>query len=40
MKKENFGGYTEINHVYVYNKIEDIKLYILDMEAMQNSMYD
>ncbi len=40
MKKEKFGGYIEINHVYVYNKIKDIQLYIIDMEAMQNSMSD
>ncbi len=40
MKKEKFGGYIEINHVYVYKKIENLKLYIIDMEAMQNSMSD
>ena len=40
MKKEKFGGYIEVNNIYVYNRIEDIKLYILDMEAMQDSMYD
>ena len=40
MKKEKFGGYIEVNNVYVYNKIEDLKLFILDMEAMQNSMSD
>ena len=40
MKKEKFGGYIEVNHVYVYTKIEDAKLYIMDMEAMQDSMYD
>ena len=34
MKKEKFGGYIEVNGIYVYNKIEDIKLYIMDMEAM------
>ena len=34
MKREKFGGYIEVNQVYIYNKIEDIKLYILDMEAM------
>ena len=34
MKKEKFGGYIEVNRIYVYNKIEDIKLYIMDMDAM------
>ena len=34
MKDEKFAGYIEINQVSVYKKIEDIKLYILDMEAM------
>ena len=38
MKKEKFGGYIEVNNVYVYKKIEDIKLYIMDMEAMHDSM--
>ncbi len=34
MKKEKFGGYIEVNHVYAYKKIEDANLYIMDMEAM------
>ncbi len=34
MKKERFGGYIEVNNIYVYNKIKDIKLYIMEMEAM------
>ncbi len=34
MKKEKFGGYIEVNNVFVYKKIEDVKLYIMDMEAM------
>ena len=34
MKKEKFGGYIEVNNIYIYNKIEDIRLFIMDMEAM------
>ncbi len=34
MKKENFGGYIEIYNIYRYSKIEDIKIYIMDMETM------
>jgi hypothetical protein len=34
MKKENFGGYIEIYNVYRYDKIEDINIYLMDMETM------
>ncbi len=40
MKKERFVGYIEVNCVYIYKLIKNVNLYIIDLEAIKNSMQD